>query len=335
VQTIYEYSLGISVRCCNEWNCLNEIHFDSRFAMELNAQQNMNKELTVFQYYIRQNITPNVALFGKKRRIFCEECTEYELAKCITCNARTEVEGINQTLKCQKCLDNELEIEKAEMLASRQQQNRLKRAREQEAYDAAKAARTARAANKKLPDIDPSFIRFKEEIYPQIDLENGSRRNRLMKALRDNGMHIESLPYCLWSERCNLIPNCRRQYCAYWHNHKERELGRIILQITKQRKADRYFMRRKEFHYYQNSDLMDYDFNIAYVQDKMSKKRENNSRKYSIQRKTNKKDKKRAYILRKKDKRGNAKQHKRFKGKHGASFMGAVADYCGVHERSG
>merc|ERR1712244_163312 len=97
------------------------------FAMELNAQQNMNKELTVFQYYIRQNITPNVALFGKKRRIFCEECTEYELAKCIICRKSIEVEGINETVICQTCLDHQLEMEKAEVAKREIEQKKMRK----------------------------------------------------------------------------------------------------------------------------------------------------------------------------------------------------------------
>merc|ERR1712083_523408 len=118
IKIIFDYSVGITVRCSNGWNCLNEISFDSRFAMQLNAEQNMKNELPIFQYFIHpnqtSNLTPNVELFGKKRRIFCEECTEYELGNCIQCNERTEVEGINSTLKCQKCIDAELEEEMIE-----------------------------------------------------------------------------------------------------------------------------------------------------------------------------------------------------------------------------
>merc|ERR550532_1915434 len=91
--------------------------------MQLNAEQNMKSELPIYQYFIHpnqtSNLTPNVELFGKKRRIFCEECTEYELGNCIQCNARTEVEGINSTLKCQKCIDAELEEEKERMVEFR------------------------------------------------------------------------------------------------------------------------------------------------------------------------------------------------------------------------
>merc|ERR1719203_217754 len=206
---------------------------------------------------------------------------------------------------------------KERMLAVRQERN--KQRREKEKKD-------------KIPAIDPNFIRFKDEIYPEINLQRGSRRNRLMRALDAHGMHIESLPYCLFSEQCNLIPNCRRSYCQYWHNSKERELGQVILKITRERKYDRYIMRRKEFHYYQNVELMDYDFNVQYVQDKMSRKRENNSRKYSVKRQTSKRDKKRAYILRKKDKRGNAKQNRKFKGKYGADLVDA-RDYCRTYQK--
>jgi len=134
IQIIFNYSLGVTVTCCNEWNCLNEINFSSQFQMELNAQQNKkNKNLKIFQYYIHYkqtiNINPNVLLFGKKRRIFCEECSQYELGNCIQCNARTEIDGINKTLKCQKCLDFDEKKEKDAIIKRNCQRNKTKRHR--------------------------------------------------------------------------------------------------------------------------------------------------------------------------------------------------------------
>merc|ERR1712244_77758 len=76
IQIIFDYSLGITVRCCNEWNCVEEINFASRFLMEVNAQQNKkeNEVEEIYQYFIHRkqttNIHPNVSLVGKKRRIF-------------------------------------------------------------------------------------------------------------------------------------------------------------------------------------------------------------------------------------------------------------------------
>merc|ERR1712228_798515 len=111
--------------------------------------QNMKSELTIYQYFIHpnqtSNLTPNVVLFGKKRRMFCEECTEYELGNCIQCNARTEVEGINSTLKCQKCIDAELEDEKERMLAVRQKRNKVKREKEKE--EKIKATKAGKRSN--------------------------------------------------------------------------------------------------------------------------------------------------------------------------------------------
>merc|ERR1712228_802609 len=271
---IFNYSLGVTVRCCNEWNCLNEINFSSQFEMELNAQQNIKKkEVAIFQYYIHcnqtMNVTPNVLLFGKKRRIFCEDCSEFELGNCIQCNARTEADGIDGTLKCQKCLDAELKKEQNAILEFKRQQNKIKKEQEKKKENLAKLL-------SKVPDIDSNFVRFKDEIYPQIAITGRRNQNKqnLVNVLNINGMHFENLPYCLWSEQCNLIPNCRRSYCAYYHNSKEKEFGQILYKMTKDAKSDKYVMRRKEFHYYQNQDLMDYGFNIQYVQDKMSKKRE-------------------------------------------------------------
>merc|ERR1712154_569442 len=112
IQIIFEYSMGVAVRCCNEWNCVEEIHFASRFLMEVNAQQNIIKNNEdIFQYFIHRkqttNIHPSVELFGKKRRIFCKDCTENELETCILCGARVDVGGVNNTSKCQKCCDIE------------------------------------------------------------------------------------------------------------------------------------------------------------------------------------------------------------------------------------
>merc|ERR1712130_653369 len=102
IYTIYEYSVGITVKCCNQIkSCLNEINFQSKYEMEVNAQQNdqmalcdMN-ELKIYQYYLhknqKSNIIPNVVIYNKKRRIFCERCSRKELIKCILCRKQKEV----------------------------------------------------------------------------------------------------------------------------------------------------------------------------------------------------------------------------------------------------
>jgi len=339
IQIIFEYSLGIVVRCCNEWNCVEEIHFASRFLMEVNAQQNKKREnkLEIYQYFIHckqiTNIHPNVLLFGKKRRIFCKDCTENELETCILCDARVDVGGVNDTSKCQMCLDMEHLQSKQRALEDKIKRNKERRAAE-------KLAKRKEEIKKKT-EIDHYFMDFLDNIYPRITVSkvhrNRINKQRLLSALKRHGMHIENLPYCLWSERCKLMPNCRRQYCAYYHNWQQQGLGKIIFKITKAAKESKRVIRRKEFHYYQNQELMAPNFMINYVEDKMNKKMKNgHNRKYN---ETMSEQKKKAHFLRKKDKRGNAKQNKiycrNFKGsKYAAEMLIDAKDYCRTYQKS-
>merc|ERR1712154_634924 len=97
------------------------------------GQQNKRKEkeLEIYQYFIHRkqttNIHPSVDLFGKKRRIFCKDCTENELETCILCDARVDVGGVNNTSKCQKCCDIEYAQKKQIILENKIQRNKGRR----------------------------------------------------------------------------------------------------------------------------------------------------------------------------------------------------------------
>ncbi len=116
IYIIYEYSLGITVNCCNQIkNCVNEINFNTLYEMESNAQQNTSNDLNtpeIYQYYLYKNQTsnvyPNVTICNKKRRIFCSDCTQNELIKCVICNKSKEVQSVNRKwvgFTCRNCLD--------------------------------------------------------------------------------------------------------------------------------------------------------------------------------------------------------------------------------------
>merc|ERR1712228_306768 len=129
------------------------------------------------------NVTPNVLLFGKKRRIFCEDCSEFELGNCIQCNARTEADGIDGTLKCQKCLDAELKKDQDAILEFKRQQNKIKRERYMEKRRSPRR-RCIRRKTILYNDVDVKYIDHK---YSDVDCVN----ERLSKMQRNITKYLQ------------------------------------------------------------------------------------------------------------------------------------------------
>merc|ERR1712233_19685 len=90
-----EYSMGIIVQCSNTMKqCMNEIHFELQYEMEVNLKQcgllnpHIDSVYIKFPYqYIPKylNNGSNI-IYGKNRRIFCMECTRNGLRRCYICN---------------------------------------------------------------------------------------------------------------------------------------------------------------------------------------------------------------------------------------------------------
>jgi len=78
--------------------------------------------------------------------------------------------------------------------------------------------------------ISSQFRHFCDCIVPEI-LNNPSINlnvQSVRKILANNQISLEHLPNRVWGIQCTLIPQCHRQYCSFFHNHNEKELGRII-----------------------------------------------------------------------------------------------------------
>jgi len=107
IQLIADYSLGIIIQCSNTTKpCSEEIYFDSQFEMERNLKSSIkylssyerherdsdrdrdwdeSAKPKIYQYcaqYIHQGTN---RIYGKNRRIFCEQCTNEELEECTWC----------------------------------------------------------------------------------------------------------------------------------------------------------------------------------------------------------------------------------------------------------
>merc|ERR1712176_1541260 len=89
VRILADYSLGIAVQCSNTTKkCKNEIFYDSQFRLELDLRK-ITEDVTpvsMYQYvpkYIFDEGTHKI--YGKNRRIFCEDCTKNEVKDCVSC----------------------------------------------------------------------------------------------------------------------------------------------------------------------------------------------------------------------------------------------------------
>merc|ERR1719242_267410 len=82
-------SIFIATSCSNTTKqCQNEIIYDLQYQIELGLTKSIKnaKSLKMYQYlpkYVLDEGTHKI--YKKNRRIFCEDCTTNELARCVCC----------------------------------------------------------------------------------------------------------------------------------------------------------------------------------------------------------------------------------------------------------
>jgi len=88
--------------------------------------------------------------------------------------------------------------------------------------------------------ISSQFKHFRDKIVPEIMNNPTTNLNiqSVRKILINNQIGLEHLPNRVWCVQCTLIPKCHRQYCAFYHNQNEKELGRILAILTAQNCAN-------------------------------------------------------------------------------------------------
>merc|ERR1712228_388283 len=111
VHILADYSLGVAVGCSNK-QCKSEIFYDLHYQVELDLRKSVEnvkfnpvwrfecgsqaeQSVTKYQYvpkYVLDEGTHKI--YGKNRRIFCEECTHNELSRCDHCLRIREVQPV-------------------------------------------------------------------------------------------------------------------------------------------------------------------------------------------------------------------------------------------------
>eukprot|EP01084_Bolivina_argentea_P298716 514818_1 len=94
IHLMTSYSTGVTVQCCNKTKqikemrpCFNEINFNTMFEMEINVATAYRTTHKNKYHYIPTYNTMNgtIMIYDEQRRIFCEECTLYDIHTCQIC----------------------------------------------------------------------------------------------------------------------------------------------------------------------------------------------------------------------------------------------------------
>jgi len=98
ISILVGYSLGVTVQCSNTIKqCQNEIIYDSQYQVEVGLRTSTEDPYSVIMYqYVPKYVLDEGThkIYGKNRRIFCDECTQNELTRCDDCLRIREVQPV-------------------------------------------------------------------------------------------------------------------------------------------------------------------------------------------------------------------------------------------------